>query len=326
MRHAAGPRVELGTRTIFNLLGPLANPARVRRQLIGVFAPEWARPMAETLGRLGSETAWIVHGQGLDELTVAGENQVTAWQHGAVRSFTVNPEDIGLPRAPVEAIRGGDAALNAATLLALLQGATGPYRDTVLLNAAAALNVAGKARRTCARAWRSPPARSHPARHSAHWKRCGAKRLCADPPARSDKPAGTTRRSDPEEREEPMADDITIPPADVLARICADTLAAVARAKAATSIDTLRYEIGIRHDAPRGFGSALKHAVAGGRYGLIAEIKKASPSGGLIRPDFDPAGTGARLSRRRGDLPLGADRRAAFPGQCRRSDGGPRSR
>jgi indole-3-glycerol phosphate synthase len=85
-----------------------------------------------------------------------------------------------------------------------------------------------------------------------------------------------------------MADDITIPPADVLARICADTLAAVARAKAATSIDTLRYEIGIRHDAPRGFGSALKHAVAGGRYGLIAEIKKASPSGGLIRPDFDP--------------------------------------
>jgi indole-3-glycerol phosphate synthase len=85
-----------------------------------------------------------------------------------------------------------------------------------------------------------------------------------------------------------MADDITIPPADVLARICADTRAAVARAKAATSIDTLRYEIGIRHDAPRGFGSALKHAVAGGRYGLIAEIKKASPSGGLIRPDFDP--------------------------------------
>ncbi len=84
MRHAAGPRVELGTRTIFNLLGPLANPARVRRQLTGVFAPEWARPMAETLGRLGSETAWIVHGQGLDELTVAGENQVTACSDGSV--------------------------------------------------------------------------------------------------------------------------------------------------------------------------------------------------------------------------------------------------
>ena len=145
MRHAAGPRVELGTRTIFNLLGPLANPAKVRRQLTGVFDPQWARPMAETLGRLGSETAWLVHGQGLDELTVAGENKVAALKDGSVRCFTVTPEDAGLPRAPIGAIRGGDAALNAATLLALLQGATGPYRDTVLLNAAGALIVAGRA-------------------------------------------------------------------------------------------------------------------------------------------------------------------------------------
>jgi anthranilate phosphoribosyltransferase len=145
MRHAAGPRVELGTRTIFNLLGPLANPARVRRQLTGVFDPRWARPMAETLGRLGSDTAWIVHGQGLDELTVAGENQVAALKDGSVRCFTVTPEEAGLARAPIEAIRGGDASLNAATLQALLQGATGPYRDTVLLNAAAALIVAARA-------------------------------------------------------------------------------------------------------------------------------------------------------------------------------------
>ena len=145
MRHAAGPRVELGTRTIFNLLGPLANPARVRRQFTGVFAPEWAEPMAETLGRLGSDTAWIVHGQGLDELTVAGDNNVVAWENGGIRRFTITPADAGLPTAPIEAIRGGDAALNAATLLALLQGATGPYRDTVLLNAAAALIVAARA-------------------------------------------------------------------------------------------------------------------------------------------------------------------------------------
>ena len=101
--------------------------------------------MAETLGHLGSESAWIVHGQGLDELTVAGENHVVALQHGSVRCFTVTPEDAGLSRAPVGAIRGGDAALNAATLLALLQGATGPYRDTVLLNAAGALVVAARA-------------------------------------------------------------------------------------------------------------------------------------------------------------------------------------
>ncbi|HET6309006.1 MAG TPA: anthranilate phosphoribosyltransferase, partial [Rhodopila sp.] len=118
---------------------------RVRRQFTGVFAPEWAEPMAETLGRLGTETAWIVHGQGLDELTVAGENTVVAWQSGGLRRFTITPEDAGLPRAPIEAIRGGDAALNAATLQALLQGATGPYRDTVVLNAAAALIVAARA-------------------------------------------------------------------------------------------------------------------------------------------------------------------------------------
>ena len=146
MRHAGGPRVELGTRTIFNLLGPMANPARVRRQLTGVFAPEWARPMAETLGALGTEAAWIVHGDGLDELTVAGENHVVEWRDGRAREFTVSPEDAGLERAPIEAIRGGDAALNAASLLALLEGAPGAYRDTVLLNAAAALVVAGRAK------------------------------------------------------------------------------------------------------------------------------------------------------------------------------------
>jgi anthranilate phosphoribosyltransferase len=145
MRHAAGPRVELGTRTVFNLLGPLSNPGRVKRQLAGVFAAEWTRPIAETLRRLGSEVAWIVHGQGLDELTVAGESQVVELRDGVVRSFTVAPEDAGLMQSPVETIRGGDAAQNAAALLAVLEGMRGPYRDTVVLNAAAALIVAGKA-------------------------------------------------------------------------------------------------------------------------------------------------------------------------------------
>jgi len=144
LRHAAGPRVELGTRTIFNLLGPLANPAKVRRQLTGVFDPRWARPMAETLGALGTERCWLVHGEGLDELTVAGENQVVEWHDGNVRTFVVTPEDAGLPRAPVGAIRGGEAAVNAAALGALLRGAAGPYRDTVLFNTAAALIVADR--------------------------------------------------------------------------------------------------------------------------------------------------------------------------------------
>jgi len=145
MRHAAGPRVELGTRTIFNLLGPMANPARVRRQLTGVFSPDWARPMAETLGRLGTEAAWIVHGDGLDELSLAGENQVVALEQGAIRAFTLRAEEAGLRPAPRDAIRGGEAGENAAALRALLEGAPGAYRDTVLFNAAAALVVAGRA-------------------------------------------------------------------------------------------------------------------------------------------------------------------------------------
>jgi anthranilate phosphoribosyltransferase len=145
MRHAGGPRAELGTRTIFNLLGPLANPARVRRQLTGVFAPDWTRPMAETLAALGHEAAWIVHGMGLDELTVAGQNHVTALQAGKITSFVVEPEEAGLSRSPIGAIQGGDAGFNAAALETVLQGAPGAYRDTVLLNAAAALIVADQA-------------------------------------------------------------------------------------------------------------------------------------------------------------------------------------
>ena len=145
MRHAAGPRVELGTRTLFNLLGPLANPARVKRQLTGAFSPDWLRPMAEALGRLGCERAWVVHGQGLDEIALSGETRVVALEDGAIREFTVAPEEAGIRRAPPEAVKGGDPAENAAALTALLAGAPGAYRDIVLLNAAAALIVAGRA-------------------------------------------------------------------------------------------------------------------------------------------------------------------------------------
>ena len=144
LRHAGGARVELGTRTIFNLLGPLANPASVRRQLTGVFDPSWTRTMAEALHRLGSTAVWVVHGQGLDELSVAGENQVAALEGGTVREFVVTPEQAGLPRAPIADILGGDAAHNAAALERLLQGEAGAYRDTVLLNAAGSLIVAGR--------------------------------------------------------------------------------------------------------------------------------------------------------------------------------------
>ncbi len=145
MRHVAGPRVELGIRTVFNLLGPLANPARVKRQLLGVFSRDWLAPLAETLGRLGAERAWVVHGSdGLDELTVTGESHVAEWHEGRVREFTVRPADAGLPISLPAALKGGDAVENAEALRAVLSGLSGPYRDAVLLNAAAALIVAGR--------------------------------------------------------------------------------------------------------------------------------------------------------------------------------------
>jgi anthranilate phosphoribosyltransferase len=148
LRHAAEARRELGIRTIFNLAGPMANPARVTRQLTGVFDPVWARPMAEALRDLGTEKAWLVHGLiegsgGLDELTLAGDNQVVELNQGAIRMFSLSPSDAGLPPAPIEAIKGGDADFNARALRALLSGAPSAYRDTVLFNAAAGLIVAG---------------------------------------------------------------------------------------------------------------------------------------------------------------------------------------
>ncbi|MDD2860739.1 MAG: bifunctional anthranilate synthase component II/anthranilate phosphoribosyltransferase [Acidiphilium sp.] len=145
LRHAAAARIALGTRTIFNLLGPLANPASVRRQLVGVFDPVWARPMAESLAQLGTERAMVVHGQGLDELTLVGESRIVLLDHGAISETSVTPEEAGLARAPLAAIIGGDAAHNAGRLRALLDGEAGAYRDAVLLNAAAGLIVAGRA-------------------------------------------------------------------------------------------------------------------------------------------------------------------------------------
>jgi anthranilate phosphoribosyltransferase len=145
MRHVAGARVELGTRTIFNLLGPLANPAGARRQLLGVFARGWVEPLARVLGQLGAERAWVVHGaDGLDELSTTGPSVVAELREREVRTFEVTPEDAGLPRARLEDLRGADAESNADALRAVLDGMRGPYRDIVLLNSAAALIVADR--------------------------------------------------------------------------------------------------------------------------------------------------------------------------------------
>jgi anthranilate phosphoribosyltransferase len=146
MRHVGPSRVELGTRTIFNLLGPLSNPAGVRRQLVGVFSDVWLEPVARVLGTLGSERVWVVHGSdGMDEITASGPTRVAALEDGRVRTFEIVPEDVGLPRHPASAVAGGSAETNAAALRAVLDGERGAYRDTVLLNAGAALVVAGKA-------------------------------------------------------------------------------------------------------------------------------------------------------------------------------------
>lgn len=147
MRHVAGPRGELGVRTIFNILGPLANPAGVKRQFTGAFDRKWIEPMAKTLSNLGSEAAWIVNGaDGLDELTTTGPSHVAELKDGTVSTFEVTPEEAGLPRARPEDLKGGDAETNAAALRAVLGGQKGPLRDVVLYNAAAALIVAGKAK------------------------------------------------------------------------------------------------------------------------------------------------------------------------------------
>ena len=147
MRHVGKVRTELGTRTIFNLLGPLANPANADYQIVGVFAEQWVEPIAHVLARLGVKRAWVVHGSdGLDELTTTGISQVAVLDGGQVSTFKVSPKNAGLPEAKPDDLTGGDAAENAAHIRAVLGGNRGPFRDIVLLNAGAALLVAGKAK------------------------------------------------------------------------------------------------------------------------------------------------------------------------------------
>lgn len=145
MKHVGPSRAELGTRTIFNLLGPLANPAKAKAQVIGVFSDQWVVPLAEVLKNLGSKHVWVVHGSdGLDELTTTGPSTVAELKDGKISTFQVNPEEVGIPIASEEDLKGGNADENAEAIRQLLGGAEGPFRDIVKLNAGAALIVAGK--------------------------------------------------------------------------------------------------------------------------------------------------------------------------------------
>jgi anthranilate phosphoribosyltransferase len=145
MRHVGPTRVELGTRTLFNLLGPLSNPAMARYQLMGVFDERWVEPLASVLGNLGTRRAWVVHGRdGLDEITTTTTTAVAELVDGEVRTFSISPEDVGLPVAHPDDLKGGEPEENASAIRELLAGKRGPYRDIVLLNAAAALIVSEK--------------------------------------------------------------------------------------------------------------------------------------------------------------------------------------
>jgi len=147
MKNVNPTRVELATRTIFNLLGPLSNPAGVKRQMVGTFSRHWIEPMAQVLKNLGSEAAWVVHGSdGLDEITTCGPTNIAVLENGSVRTFDIKPEDAGLKRSAPEALRGGDAQDNARALLDVLKGKKSALRDVAAFNAAAALIVAGRAK------------------------------------------------------------------------------------------------------------------------------------------------------------------------------------
>ncbi len=145
MKHVAAVRRELGFRTVFNLLGPLCNPARIRRQLLGVYAVRWLRPLAHVLQGLGTEKAWVVHGaDGLDEMTTTDATNVCALAGAAVTEFVVEPEELGLARVSLDKLKGGTAIENARAIREMLTGAQGPFRDIVLINAAAALVIADR--------------------------------------------------------------------------------------------------------------------------------------------------------------------------------------
>jgi anthranilate phosphoribosyltransferase len=146
MKHVGPSRVELGTRTIFNLLGPLSNPAGVRRQVTGVFSRAWVEPLAQVLKNLGCEACWVCHGEGgFDEIVPSGTSWISELRDGTIRSFEVTPEAAGLPRASAEDLKGGDAAHNADALRHVLAGKPSAFRDAAVMTAAAALVVAGKA-------------------------------------------------------------------------------------------------------------------------------------------------------------------------------------
>ncbi len=259
MRHVGPVRQQLGFRTVFNLLGPLCNPARVSRQLVGVFAEQWIEPLARVLHALGTERAWVVHGSdGLDELTVTGPSHIVELDRGQVRRFTVSPGDVGLATHRLDTLFGGDAATNAAAIRRLLDGEAGAYRDIVCLNAGAALVVAEKVT------------------------------------SLKDGVALAQRAIDNGSARATLAKLVAVSNAEaagVLDKIAAYKRGEIANAQRAVPLPEMEARAK-QAPAVRPFAAALRAAADQGRFALIAEIKKASPSKGIIRQNFDPPALG----------------------------------
>ncbi len=259
MRHVGPVRQQLGFRTVFNLLGPLCNPARVRRQLVGVFAEQWIEPLARVLHALGTERAWVVHGSdGLDELTVTGPSHIVELDRGQVRRLTVSPADVGLATHRLDSLFGGDAATNAAAIRRLLDGEACAYRDIVCLNAGAALFVAEKVS------------------------------------SLKDGVASAQRAIDNWSARATLAKLVAVSNAEaagVLDKIAVYKRGEIANSQRAVPLPEMETRA---KQAPsvRPFAAALRAAADQGGYALIAEIKKASPSKGIIRQNFDPPALG----------------------------------
>jgi len=283
MKHAVGPRREMGIRTLFNLLGPLSNPADAPNQILGVFAESWVQPMAEVLNRLGSQHVLVVHAEdGLDEISIAAPTRVCELKNGWTRSFTISPEQFGMARSPLTSLQVDGAQASLAMILDIFAGQQGPASNIVTLNAGAAIYVAGLAASLEAGV---ELARQVIDSGDVRRKLNELVKLSRSLQASSPSPDANTRAA--MSLETPEANTSADNPPDILCKILHRKQEEIAHRKKRMSQSDLEQQVEVAA-APRGFFRALRTKIDEGGPAVIAEIKKASPSKGVIREDFQP--------------------------------------